>query len=100
MLVKAANWLTHLEYEWRQPGLEALARVLLGALPLRALRRARLRHERVAAEELSLDQWTADLEAVIDAAQPEGPVIAARHLTRRGGLRALRDRSSRARRGA
>ena len=45
VVVKAANWLTHLEYEWESPVLEALAAVLLGEQPVRALRRTRLRDE-------------------------------------------------------
>jgi len=52
---------------------EALAAVLLGELPVRALRRARLRHERVGGA-LSLDLWADDLGSIIDAAQPKGPV--------------------------
>jgi len=74
-LVKAANWLTHLEYELRSPiwrhWLEFFSKHfrfvrydergcgMSGWLP----------------KTLTLDQWTADLGAVIDAAQPEGPVI-------------------------
>ena len=57
-----------------KPGLETLDSVLFRALPLRALRRARLRHERLAGGALSVEQWAADLESVIDAARPTAPV--------------------------
>ena len=62
VVVKAANWLTHLEYELDSPAWSAVGdpawlgmRVWLGG-------------------PLSLDQWARDLVAVIDAARPAGPV--------------------------
>ena len=45
LLVKAANWLTHLELRLGEPGLAALDPLLRRPLPLRPLRRARLRHD-------------------------------------------------------
>jgi pimeloyl-ACP methyl ester carboxylesterase/DNA-binding CsgD family transcriptional regulator len=74
VLVKAANWLTHLEYEWDSPVWKHWIRFLSSRFRL-------VRHDergcgmsdwRVG--RLSVDQWAADLEAVIDAAQPQGPV--------------------------
>jgi pimeloyl-ACP methyl ester carboxylesterase/DNA-binding CsgD family transcriptional regulator len=67
-LVKAANWLTHLEYDWQSPTwrhwLEELGQ-----------RHTVLRYDERgcglsdwAAEDLSLDAWVADLETVVDAA--------------------------------
>ena len=44
-LVKAANWLTHLEYEWESPVWQHWIRFFSRPLPLRALRRARLRDD-------------------------------------------------------
>ena len=41
VLVKASNWLTHLEYDWQSPVWRHWIRFLSGQLPLRALRRAR-----------------------------------------------------------
>jgi pimeloyl-ACP methyl ester carboxylesterase/DNA-binding CsgD family transcriptional regulator len=68
-LVRAANWLTHLEYDWRSPvwrhWLEELAR---GHRVVRYDERGCGLSDREV-EELSLDSFVADLEAVVDAAQ-------------------------------
>jgi predicted alpha/beta-fold hydrolase len=73
-LVKAANWLTHLEYEWESPVWRHWIEFFS-------------RHSRLIRYDergcgmsdwrggnLSLAQWTSDLEAVIEAAQPEFPL--------------------------
>lgn len=70
-LIKAANWLSHLEYDWKSP----VWRPLLERLG---------RHNTVVrydergcglsdreVEDLSFDAWVRDLEAVADAAGPE-----------------------------
>lgn len=68
-VVKAANWLTHLEHDWRSPvwkhWLEELAR-----------RHRVVRYDQRGCglsdrevEEFSLDSFVSDLEAVVDAAQ-------------------------------
>jgi len=68
-LVKAANWLTHLEYDWRSPvwkhWLEALAR-----------RHRVIRYDQRGCglsdrdvEDLSLDAFVGDLEAIVDDAE-------------------------------
>ena len=80
-----------------KPDLEALAPVLLGALPLRALRRARLRHERVGrgrARRRALDRRlrARDRRGVSDGADD-----VARHLAGIGRLHRLRLASPRAR---
>ena len=74
-LVKAANWLTHLEYELRSP-------VWKHWLEFFSKNFRFVRYDERGCGmsgwqdgELTLDQWAADLSAVIDAAQPEGPVI-------------------------
>jgi pimeloyl-ACP methyl ester carboxylesterase/DNA-binding CsgD family transcriptional regulator len=75
-LVKAANWLTHLEYEWRSP-------VWKHWLEFFSTHFRFVRYDERGcgmsgwqpATTLTLDQWSADLGNVIDAAQPEGPVI-------------------------
>ena len=74
-LVKAANWLTHLEYELRSP-------VWKHWLEFFSKNFRFVRYDERGCGmsgwqdgELGLDQWSADLSAVIDAAQPEGPVI-------------------------
>jgi pimeloyl-ACP methyl ester carboxylesterase/DNA-binding CsgD family transcriptional regulator len=67
-VVKAANWLTHLEYDWRSSvwkhWLEELAR---GHRVVRYDERGCGLSDRDV-EELSLDSFVSDLEAVVDAA--------------------------------
>ena len=74
VVVKAANWLTHLEYEWESPvwkhWLEFFSR---------NSRFIRYDERGCGMSEwrpgtASLEQWSADLEAVIDAARPSEPV--------------------------
>lgn len=98
-LVKAANWLTHLEFDWNspvwQPWLTELSRD--HALYRYDERGCGLSDRDV--DDLSFDSWVADLEAVVDAAGLErfplfgmsqgGPVAiayAARHPERVSGL--------------
>lgn len=70
-LVKAANWLTHLEYDWRSPIWEPWVRTL-------SARYRYLRYDTRGCglsdrdpRELSLEAWVRDLEAVVDAARLE-----------------------------
>lgn len=70
-LVKAANWLTHLEYDWRSPIWEPWVRTL-------SSRYRYLRYDTRGCglsdrdpPELSLEAWVRDLEAVVDAARLE-----------------------------
>jgi pimeloyl-ACP methyl ester carboxylesterase/DNA-binding CsgD family transcriptional regulator len=73
-IVKAANWLTHLEYEWSSP----LWKHWLQFFP--TLGRFVRYDERGCglsdwtAAPLTIDQWVADLGSVIEAAQPTAPV--------------------------
>lgn len=68
-LVKVANFLTHLEYDWRSPVVQPFllelgrGRMLVRYDP----RGCGLSDHDV--EDLSLDTWVADLEAVVDAAK-------------------------------
>jgi pimeloyl-ACP methyl ester carboxylesterase len=95
-LVKAANWLTHLEFDWRSPvrrhWLEELAR---GHRVVRYDERGCGLSDREV-EEFSLDGFVADLEAVVDAAQLErfallglsqGGVIAVAYAVRQSVVR-------------
>jgi pimeloyl-ACP methyl ester carboxylesterase/DNA-binding CsgD family transcriptional regulator len=73
-IVKAANWLTHLEYEWDSP-------VWRHWLQFFSSRTRLVRYDERGcgmsewnAGELSLDVWTADLRAVADAADVDVPV--------------------------
>jgi pimeloyl-ACP methyl ester carboxylesterase/DNA-binding CsgD family transcriptional regulator len=74
LVVKAANWLTHLEYEWESP----VWKHWLQFFPAHS-RFVRYDERGCGMSEwqagtLSLDAWTADLEAVVDAARPSAPV--------------------------
>lgn len=75
-LVKAANWLTHLEYEWHSPvwkhWLEFFsAHFRFVRYDERGCGMSGWQPETA----LTLDQWAADLDAVVEAARPEDPVI-------------------------
>ena len=74
VVVKAANWLTHLEYEWESP-------VWRHWLQFFSAHWRFVRYDERGCGmsdwqggPLSLDQWAADLDAVIDAARPAAPV--------------------------
>ena len=74
VIVKAANWLTHLEYEWESP-------VWRHWIQFFSSHGRFVRYDERGCgmsdwngNALSLDRWAADLESVIDAARPAGPV--------------------------
>ena len=74
VVVKAANWLTHLEYEWDSPVWRHWIQFFSGHS-----RFVRYDERGCGMSEwqdgtLSVGQWAGDLEAVIDAARPAGPV--------------------------
>jgi pimeloyl-ACP methyl ester carboxylesterase len=67
-LIKAANWLTHLEYEWESPLWRHWARFFSGRFRfIRYDERGCGMTDRTVGD-LSFDRWVADLEAVADAA--------------------------------
>jgi pimeloyl-ACP methyl ester carboxylesterase/DNA-binding CsgD family transcriptional regulator len=74
-LVKAANWLTHLEYELRSPVWRHWLDFLSRHFRLVRYDERGCGMSGWEPKTLTLDQWTADLGAVIDAAQPQGKVI-------------------------
>ena len=66
-LIRAANWLTHLEFDWQSP----VWRHLFGAL---AAKHTLVRYDERGTglsdrdvEDISLEGWVKDLEAVVDA---------------------------------
>jgi pimeloyl-ACP methyl ester carboxylesterase/DNA-binding CsgD family transcriptional regulator len=73
LVIKAANWLTHLEYEWESPVWKHWIRFFSANCRFVRYdeRGCGMSDWRVGT--LTLDQWTADLESVIDAAQPDRP---------------------------
>src|SRR5687767_9774762 len=74
LLVKAANWLTHLEYEWDSPVWKHWIQFFSAHC-----RFVRYDERGCGMSEwhdgpLSVAQWAGDLESVIEAAKPTGPV--------------------------
>ncbi|HEU4721566.1 MAG TPA: alpha/beta fold hydrolase [Gemmatimonadaceae bacterium] len=68
VLVKPANWLTHLEYDWESPVWRHWLRELSGRFTLvRYDERGSGLSDRDA-DDLSFDSWVCDLETVVDAA--------------------------------
>ena len=74
VLVKAANWLTHLEYEWESP-------VGRHWMQFFSARFRFVRHDERGCgmsewndQHLTVERWTEDLSSIIDAARPAEPV--------------------------
>ena len=74
VVVKAANWLTHLEYEWESPVWKHWIRFFSTHCRFVRYDERGCGMSEWRPGTLSLDQWASDLDAVIDAAAPEGPV--------------------------
>ncbi|HKE95966.1 MAG TPA: alpha/beta fold hydrolase [Povalibacter sp.] len=74
-LVKAANWLTHLEFEWHSPVWKHWLEFLSSHFHFIRYDERGCGMSEWQSHDLTLDQWSADLGTVIDAAQPENPVI-------------------------
>jgi pimeloyl-ACP methyl ester carboxylesterase/DNA-binding CsgD family transcriptional regulator len=74
VLVKAANWLTHLEYEWESPVWKHWIQFFSAHCRFVRYDERGCGMSEWKAGTLSLDQWAADLESVIDAARPTAPV--------------------------
>jgi len=74
VLVKAANWLTHLEYEWQSPVWKHWLQFFSANCRFVRYDERGCGMSAWHAGALSMEQWTDDLETIIDAAQPEGPV--------------------------
>src|SRR5215831_7806035 len=73
MLAKAANWLTHLEYEWESPVWRHWIRFFSDHFRY-------IRHDERGCGmtdwkvgDISFERWVEDLEAVVDAADPQEP---------------------------
>ena len=73
-VVKAANWLTHLEYEWDSPVWKHWIRFFSDHTRFIRYDERGCGMSDTQLGTLTLDQWTQDLASVIGAAQPVGPV--------------------------
>jgi pimeloyl-ACP methyl ester carboxylesterase/DNA-binding CsgD family transcriptional regulator len=67
-LVKVANWLSHIEYDWRAPIWQPTFTRLAGARRLVRYDERGCGLSDWEVEDFSLDAWVCDLEAVVDAA--------------------------------
>lgn len=74
VLVKAANWLTHLEYEWESPVWKHWLRFFSSHFRLVRYDERGCGLSEWREGPLSLDRWASDLETVIEASCPAGPV--------------------------
>jgi pimeloyl-ACP methyl ester carboxylesterase/DNA-binding CsgD family transcriptional regulator len=75
VLVKASNWLTHLEYEWESPVWRHWIRFFSDHFRyLRYDERGCGMTDRTVGDLSSFDRWVDDLEAVVEAARIEEPV--------------------------
>ena len=74
VLVKASNWLTHLEYEWESPVWKHWIQFFSAHFRFVRYDERGCGMSEWHAGDLTIDQWTDDLERVIDAARPDGPV--------------------------
>jgi pimeloyl-ACP methyl ester carboxylesterase/DNA-binding CsgD family transcriptional regulator len=73
-MVKAANWLTHLEYEWDSPVWKHWIRFFSTNWRFVRYDERGCGMSEWRSGGLTIDQWVDDLQSVVDAAQPAGPV--------------------------
>jgi pimeloyl-ACP methyl ester carboxylesterase/DNA-binding CsgD family transcriptional regulator len=74
VVVKAANWLTHLEYEWESPVWKHWLQFFSAHCRFVRYDERGCGMSEWQSGNLTVEQWSADLEAVIDAARPTAPV--------------------------
>jgi pimeloyl-ACP methyl ester carboxylesterase/DNA-binding CsgD family transcriptional regulator len=74
VIVKAANWLTHLEYELDSPIWAHWLRFFVGHSRFVRYDERGCGMSEWQGGPISIEHWVTDLETVIDAANPEGPV--------------------------
>ena len=72
-LVKAANWLTHLEYDWDSPVWRHWIRFLSGHFRFLRYDERGCGMTDWKTGDLSFERWVEDLEGVVDAAAPREP---------------------------
>src|SRR5438876_200190 len=74
-LIKASNWISHLEYEWESPVWRHWIRFFSSHFRFIRYDERGCGMTDQDVGELSAKRWTDDLEEVIDAAEPSMPVI-------------------------
>lgn len=74
VIVKASNWLSHLEYEWESPLWKHWLHFFAGNFRFIRYDERGCGLSEWSEGPLDLARWTDDLEAVMDAAQPKGKV--------------------------
>jgi pimeloyl-ACP methyl ester carboxylesterase/DNA-binding CsgD family transcriptional regulator len=74
-VVKAANWLTHLEYEWESPIWKHWLQFFSAHFHFIRYDERGCGMSEWRATELDVERWTSDLDAVIGAAHPEEPMV-------------------------
>ena len=72
-LVKAANWLSHLEYDWESPVWRHWTRFFAGTFRYIRYDERGCGMSDAVTGELSLDRWMEDLERVVDASGVSTP---------------------------
>ncbi|MGZ7038857.1 MAG: alpha/beta fold hydrolase [Thermoanaerobaculia bacterium] len=75
VLVKAANWMTHLEFEWESPVWQHWLRFFTEHFRYIRYDERGCGLTDWQVPELSMDRWIDDLESVADAANPDGPFL-------------------------
>src|SRR5262245_30730426 len=73
LMVKAANWLTHLEYEWESPVWRHWIRFFSDHFRFVRYDERGCGLSDWEVSELTTERWIDDLETVVDAAQPDAP---------------------------
>jgi pimeloyl-ACP methyl ester carboxylesterase/DNA-binding CsgD family transcriptional regulator len=74
VLVKAANWLTHLEYEWDSPVWKHWLRFLSAHWRFVRYDERGCGMSGWNDPELTLELWASDLQSIVNIAEPSGPV--------------------------
>jgi pimeloyl-ACP methyl ester carboxylesterase/DNA-binding CsgD family transcriptional regulator len=74
VVVKAANWLTHLEYEWESPVWKHWIQFFSEHFRFVRYDERGCGMSEWRGGPLAVEQWTSDLESVVEAARPETPV--------------------------
>src|SRR6188474_2437889 len=75
VMIKAANWLTHLDYEWESPVWRHWIRFFTDHFRYIRYDERGCGMTDWKLGDLSVERWIADLEAVVDASSPTEPFV-------------------------